>query len=84
MNGWNEPPTYGIPDPQDVPPLCRCSQCGGEVYPGEDAYTDTPDAPGSPGSVTVHKDCLMDWVRDLGDDLVADKFGFECLTGGDV
>lgn len=79
MTGWNEPPTYGIEDRQQIPPICHCAQCGGEIYPGSAAYTDTPNAPDSPGSVTLHKDCLMDWVRDLGDDLVADKFDFEKL-----
>ncbi len=77
MTGWNEPPTYGVEDPQQVPPLCRCAQCGGEIYPTDELYTDTPEAPGSKGSVSLHADCLMDWVRALGDDLVADKFGFE-------
>lgn len=84
MTGWNKPPTYGIKDRQQIPPLCRCAQCGGEIYPGNEGYTDTPNAPGGPGSVTLHKDCLMDWVRDLGDDLVAEKFGFEKLTGGGI
>lgn len=79
MIGWNEPPTYGIPDPQDQPPLCRCSHCGSEIYPADEVYTDAPDAPGSSGSVTIHKDCLMEWVRALGDDLVARQWGFEAL-----
>lgn len=80
---WNEPPTRGIVDIQQIPPICRCAQCGGEIYPGSEAYTDYPNAPGCPGSVNIHKDCLMDWVRDRGDDLVAEQFGFEKL-GGDA
>lgn len=79
MSRWNEPPTYGIPDPQDILPVCYCTQCGGEIYPTDAAYTDAPDAPGSPGSVTLHKECLMDWVRDLGDAPVAEQWGFQAL-----
>lgn len=73
---WPDPPTYGIPDPQQAAPLCRCSHCGLEIYPGGDAYTDTPAAPDAPDSVTVHKDCLLDWVSELGLSAVADAFGF--------
>lgn len=77
MIGWDEPPTGGIEDPQDIPHLCRCAQCGGEIYPGNEFYTDTPTSPGCKGSVNLHEDCLMDWVHDLGDRLVAERFGFE-------
>ena len=73
---WPDPPTYGIPDPQQADPLCRCACCGLEVYPGDAAYTDAPNAPDGPGAVTVHQDCLTDWVCDLGDEALANAFGF--------
>lgn len=77
MTGWNEPPTRGIEDPQQVLPLCRCAQCGGEIYPTDEFYTDTPEAPDSKDAVTLHTDCLMDWVRAQGDNNVAEQYGFE-------
>lgn len=67
---WNEPPTYGIEDPQQIPEICKCSYCGGEIYPGDDAFTDG-------GKVRLHEDCLLDWVRDLGVAAVAEHYGFE-------
>lgn len=73
---WSDPPDYGIPDPQQAAPLCRCAYCALEIYPGDDAYTDAPGAPDTPGAVTVHQDCLTDWVRDLGDTALATAFGF--------
>lgn len=73
---WPDPPTYGIPDPQQADPLCRCACCALEIYPGDDAYTDAPNAPDTPGAVTVHRDCLTDWVRGLGDEALANAFGF--------
>lgn len=80
MSGPNLPPTYGIPDPQEAPALGCCAYCGGEIYHGDSVYTDTPDAPGSRGSVTLHRECLMDWVRDLGEEAVARQWGFEALN----
>lgn len=76
---WAEPPTYGIPDRQQAPPLCLCAHCGGEIYPGEAAFTDTPAAPDSKGAVTLHTDCLLDWVRDQGVTAVAEAFSFHKL-----
>lgn len=80
---WGEPPTYGIPDPQQADPICDCTQCGMEIYPGDKVYTDTPDAPGAPDSVTVHEGCLLDWVCEQGVPAVADAFGFSEI-GGDT
>lgn len=65
----------GYPDSEEQP-LFRCAQCGREGYPGENYYTDTPAAPDDPGAVTLHQDCLMDWVRDRGPSAVAEAFGF--------
>lgn len=32
----NYPDTaFGIQDPQEVRPACRCEWCGGEIYPGQ-------------------------------------------------
>ena len=76
MIGWDEPPTYGIEDPQDVPPLCFYATATTEIYPTDPFYTDAPGSPGSKGSVDLHEDCLMDWVRELGGDVVAGSFGF--------
>lgn len=73
---WHSPPTYGIQDPQAKPPLCHCAQCGREIYPGEDYLTDTSAAPEGPGAITLHRDCLLDWVRDLGPTTLAEAFGF--------
>lgn len=70
------PPTYGIEDPQCADPAAYCAQCGGEIYPREAYYTDTPNAPGSKGAVTLHPDCLLDWVRDQGTAPAAEAFGF--------
>lgn len=79
---WDEPPTRGIPDPQQTAPLCRCHYCGGEIYPGNDLLTDTPNAPEAPDAVTIHPDCLMDWVRERGTTAVAEAFGFHRIGGG--
>lgn len=27
-----DPPTYYIPDPQDIWPVAYCTVCGGEIY----------------------------------------------------
>lgn len=78
---WDEPPTRGIPDRQQIPPLCHCAQCGGEIYPGGAGYTDTPAAPGTPGSVNLHKDCLADWIQELGAAALAEAFGFHSIGG---
>lgn len=81
-NTWTDPPTYGIPDPQAQLPLCRCAQCGREIYPGGDYLTDTPAAPESPGATTLHRDCLADWVRDLGPTALSEAFGFHTPNKG--
>lgn len=71
---------YGQPDSRDLS-LCRCAQCGREIYLGDDYLTDTPAAPDSPGATTLHKDCLMDWVKCLGASAIAEAFGFERKEG---
>lgn len=79
---WNEPPTYGIKDPQEEPPVCFCDQCGREIYPGTAAFTDDPNGIPGKGSVNVHDDCLMEWVEALGIKLVAEKFDFVPIAAG--
>lgn len=63
------------PDPQQVSPVSRCAQCGGEIYPADWAWTDSP-ALGCRGGVDLHADCLLDWVRDQGAATAAQAFGF--------
>lgn len=50
----------GIPDPQDVRPLCRCNECNGDIYPGERVYR------GYYSGLLYHMDCLIEVIA--GDD----------------
>ncbi len=69
-------------DLQSAIPLCRCAQCGREIYPGGDCLTDTPNCPDDRGATTIHTDCLMDWVSDQDTPTVAEAFGFHRAGGG--
>lgn len=77
---WPDQSTHSILDPQNAQPIARCKQCGLEIYPGEGIYTDTPNAPDDTGAVTLHKECLLDWVVELPTSTITEAFGFHTLT----
>lgn len=77
MGGCSQDPSQcrWPPDLQQAAPASYCTQCGGEIYPGERAWTDCPTL-GCRGGVDLHAECLLDWVRDQGAATAARAFGF--------
>lgn len=70
MSLWDEGPAYGIPDPQQAPPVDHCGKCQGELYGGEQVFC--------VDGKTMCKECFKDWLLDLLDtspDLLADRVG---------
>lgn len=72
---WDRSGRRWPPDLQQVLPAGYCAQCGGEIYPGEKAWTDCPTL-GCQGGVDLHSACLLDWIRDQGEVTAAQAFGF--------
>ncbi len=70
MSLYDEGPTYGIPDSQQVPPVDFCDHCQGELYGGELVFL--------MDGKTLCKECFKDWVLDLlntSPDILADMVG---------